>query len=262
VGRDADAIVAALVAGELGGLVIGGVDPDDTSDPAATRAAIEAASFVVALEQRDTAVTRVADVVFPVAAVVDKAGTFLNWEGRARAFDVVIGSPQALPDLRVLAGIAEELGHPLGFRTAAEARSRIFEMGMWDGTRSSRPEPAARTANVDADADADEDVAGVAGSGVRLATWKQMIDLGSLQDGDEHLRATARMPVVRVSAAVFDACGPSITLTGDRGSLTLPAVIADIADDVVWVPANSTGNGVLADLASPGSRVTVSGASA
>ena len=29
------------------------------------------------------------------------------------------------------------------------------------------------------------------------------------------------------------------------------------ADDVVWVPANSFGNGVLADLASPGSRVTV-----
>ena len=42
-GRDADAIVAALAAGELGGLVVGGVDPDDTADPAATRAALEAA---------------------------------------------------------------------------------------------------------------------------------------------------------------------------------------------------------------------------
>ena len=38
-GRDADAIVAALAAGELGGLVVGGVDPDDTADPAAARAA-------------------------------------------------------------------------------------------------------------------------------------------------------------------------------------------------------------------------------
>ncbi|HWM00037.1 MAG TPA: NADH-quinone oxidoreductase subunit G, partial [Nocardioidaceae bacterium] len=62
-GRDADAIVAALAAGELGGLVIGGVDPDDTADPAATRAAIEAARFVVALELRETDVTRAADVV-------------------------------------------------------------------------------------------------------------------------------------------------------------------------------------------------------
>ena len=36
-GRDGDAIVAALANGDLGGLVIGGVDPDDTSDPVATR---------------------------------------------------------------------------------------------------------------------------------------------------------------------------------------------------------------------------------
>ncbi|WP_310530028.1 NADH-quinone oxidoreductase subunit G, partial [Nocardioides sp.] len=42
-GRDGNAIVAALLKGDLGGLVIGGVDPDDTSDPAATLAAIEAA---------------------------------------------------------------------------------------------------------------------------------------------------------------------------------------------------------------------------
>jgi NADH-quinone oxidoreductase subunit G len=51
-----------------------------------------------------------------------------------------------------------------------------------------------------------------------------------------------------------------VTLTGDRGSLTLPAEVADVPDGVVWVPANSAGNGVLADLASPGSRVTVKGA--
>jgi NADH-quinone oxidoreductase subunit G len=50
-----------------------------------------------------------------------------------------------------------------------------------------------------------------------------------------------------------------VTLTGDRGSVTLPAEIADIADGTVWVPANSFGRGVLADLASPGSRVTVKG---
>ena len=81
-GRDGDAIVAALAAGEIGGLVIGGVDPADTADPEATRAAIEAAGFVVALELRETEVTRAADVVFPVAPATDKAGTFVNWEGR------------------------------------------------------------------------------------------------------------------------------------------------------------------------------------
>ncbi len=131
-GRDADAIVAALSAGELGGLVIGGVDPSDTTDPAATRAAIAAASFVVALDLRETEVTRVADVVFPVAAAVEKAGTFVNWEGRVRPFEAVLPSPSSLPDLRVLAGISEELaalghGRALGFRTVDEVRAEMSE---------------------------------------------------------------------------------------------------------------------------------------
>jgi NADH-quinone oxidoreductase subunit G len=46
-------------------------------------------------------------------------------------------------------------------------------------------------------------------------------------------------------------------VTGDRGSVTLPARAADLADDVVWLPGNSLGRGLLADLASPGSSVEV-----
>ena len=37
-GRDTDAILAAAAAGELGGLLVGGVDPADLPDPAATHA--------------------------------------------------------------------------------------------------------------------------------------------------------------------------------------------------------------------------------
>ena len=100
------------------------------------------------------------------------------------------------------------------------------------------------------------------GDGYRLATWKQMLDNGSMQHGDDALRATARIPVARVSAEVYDAVGPIVTLTGDRGSVTLPAEIADITDGTIWVPANSFKRGVLASLASPGSRVTVTGGQA
>ena len=246
-GRDADGIVAALVAGEIGGLVIGGVDPDDTADPAATRAAIEAASFVVALELRETDVTRAADVVFPVAPVTDKAGTFVTWEGRPRPFEAVFTNPGSLPDLRVLAGIAEELDRPLGFRTVAEARVEMEQLGGWDGERATMT-PVRPTAPKELK------------TKVVLSAWKQMIDNGSMQDGDEHLRATARMPVARVSAAAYDALGQSVTITGDRGSVTLPTEIADIVDGAVWVPANSFGDGVLAGLASPGSQVTLKGA--
>jgi NADH-quinone oxidoreductase subunit G len=89
-----------------------------------------------------------------------------------------------------------------------------------------------------------------------------MVDNGSMQDGDANLRATARPALARVGQAVFDSCGGTVTITGDRGEWTLPAEVADVPDGVVWVPSNSWGNGVLADLASPGSRVTVKGATA
>jgi NADH-quinone oxidoreductase subunit G len=249
-GRDADAIITAVTSGELGGLVVGGVDPDDTADPLAFRAALDAARFVVALEQRETDVTRAADVVFPVASVTDKPGTFVTWEGRPREFDALFVDPNALPDARVLAGIAEELGRPVGFRTSLEAHERMVEMGPWDGARATLPdEPtdAART--------------GPAEGEVALATWKLMLDNGSMQDGEKYLRATARTPVCRVSPGAAAALGAMVTLVGDRGSVTLPVEVADdLADDVVWVPANSTGNGVLADLASPGSGVRLKGA--
>ncbi|ANH37225.1 NADH-quinone oxidoreductase chain 3 [Nocardioides dokdonensis FR1436] len=254
-GRDADAIVAALSSGDIGGLVIGGVDPADTSDPAATRAAVAAASFVVALDLRETEVTRVADVVFPVAAAVEKSGTFVNWEGRVRPFEAVLPSPSALPDLRVLAGISEELaalghGRALGFRSVDEVRAEMSELGPWDGARPGMAmvEPASGD-----------------GPGLALSTWKQLIDDGSLQAGDKHLAATGRPAVARLSPATYAAqalAGDAVTVVGDRGELTLPVEQVDgMVDDVVWVPTASFGTSVLERLASPGSRVRVKGAS-
>ncbi|QVT81705.1 NADH-quinone oxidoreductase subunit G [Nocardioides aquaticus] len=247
VGRDADAIVAAAAAGELAGLVVGGVDPDDTADPAALRAALAAASFVVSLELRETDVTRAADVVLPVAPVCDKPGTFVTWEGRPRPFDAVFADPRSLPDTRALAGIAEELGRPLGFRTPEQARAAMEQMGPWDGARPAAPQvPAAAPAT---------------GEGLVLASWKQMLDDASLLDGDKYLAATARPAVARVAPSAHAALGDTVTLTGDRGTLTLPVVpTAGLPEGVVWVPARSAAGGVLADLASPGTRVTVRGA--
>lgn len=246
-GRDGEEILAAATAGDLGALVVAGVDPDDTADPAAARAALDAASFVVALELRDSEVTRAADVVFPVAPMTDKAGTFINWEGRPRPFEAVFDNPASLPDLRVLAGIAEELGRPLGWRTCAEVRAEIAEVGSWDGPR---PEHAATTAP-------DPE----AGEGLALATWKQLIDLGTMQDGAEPLRATARPAVVRLPASAGLADGDLAVVTGDRGSVELPVVVEPtMAEGCAWLPANSFGDGVWADVAGPGSRITVKGA--
>ena len=139
-----------------------------------------------ALELRETDVTRAADVVFPVAPVTEKAGTFVNWEGRLRPFEAVLTNPGSLPDLRVLAGIAEELGRPLGFRTVAEAAPRWSELGAWDGERRRSAGAEAATAATPS---------GLDHRGRRRSRsppGSSCIDDGSMQDGEPHLRATAR----------------------------------------------------------------------
>ena len=104
---------------------------------------------MVALELRETDVTRAADVVFPVAPVTDKAGTFVTWEGRPRPFEAVLTNPASLPDLRVLAGIAEELaglGQGHGSASAPSPRPAPRWASSAPGTASARrPPPRTRS---------------------------------------------------------------------------------------------------------------------
>ncbi len=111
--------------------------------PDAALAAVDAAPFVVSLELRESAVTERADVVFPVAPVVEKAGSFINWEGRIRPFEPSLHT-NAVPDLRVLNFLADEIGVDLGLRTASAAADERARIGMWAGMRpeSPRTEPS------------------------------------------------------------------------------------------------------------------------
>ena len=98
-------------------------------------------------------VTALADVVFPVAPVAEKDGTFLNWEGRLRSFDAAL-STNATPDLRVLGTLADELGVDLGFRTAAEARlleqadGNIHDVVLEDPANPAQPRTVSRLVHV------------------------------------------------------------------------------------------------------------------
>jgi NADH-quinone oxidoreductase subunit G len=89
-----------------------------------------------------------------------------------------------------------------------------------------------------------------------------LLDLGSLQDGEEHLAGTARRPVARLSPATAAELGAvdgdSVTVTGPIGTITLPLVVTPMPDQVVWVPMRSTGSQVRAALgAAPGDVVTL-----
>ncbi len=235
VGRDTSGILSAAAGGELGALLIGGVEPADLPDPDAALAAIEAVPFVVSLELRESAVTDLADVVFPVAPVVEKAGSFVNWEGRIRPFEAALPT-NAAPDLRVLRTLADEIGVDLGLPSAAAAGEELARLGWWGGPRPEVPEVAA-----------DRPAQPGPGEAV-LAGWRMLLDAGRLQDGEPYLAGTARAPVARLSATtaaeIGVAEGESVTVATKRGEITLPLEITDMDDRVVWLPMNSPGSAV------------------
>ena len=247
-GRDTAGILAAAAAGELGALVVAGVDPADLPDPAAALGALAMPPFVVSLELRVSAVTDRADVVLPVAAVAEKAGTFVDWEGRGRPFGAAL--PTRHPVRPARAGRARRrdgrASRPAGRRGRAR---RDRPLGTWRGARQAAPAVPSRAA-------------GAAGSGEAvLATWHQLLDAGRMQDGEPYLAGTARPASARLSpgtaaeAGVAD--GDKVTVATERGSCTLPVEVTDMPDRVVWLPANSAGCAVRAQLGAamaPGSR--------
>jgi NADH-quinone oxidoreductase subunit G len=245
-GRDTTAILAAARDGELGALLIGGVELADLPDPDAALAAVDAAPFVVSLELRESAVTNLADVVFPVAPVVEKAGSFVNWEGRIRPFAPSLQT-NAIPDLRVLHFLADEIGVDLALPNAAAAGDELARLGQWGGTRPSAPQVLPERPSAP-------------GSGQAvLASWRMLLDAGRLQDGEPYLAGTAHPPVARLSAATAAEIGATegdlVTISTDRGEITLPLAITEMPDRVVWLPLNSAGSGVHQQLAATAGAV-------
>jgi NADH-quinone oxidoreductase subunit G len=233
-GRDGGEILAAAAAGDLDALVIAGVDPGDLADEAAALAALEATPFIVSLEIRASAITDRADVVLPVAAVVEKAGTFLNWEGRPGTFGAVFEVPGVESDLQVLGRIADEMDVHLGLPDAAAARRELNVLGRWRGARDAVPSATEPPA------------APYAGPGEAvLATWHQLLGTGRMSDGEPFLAGTARPVVARMSAATAAeaglADGGKVVVSTAAGAVTADVRVTDMPNRVVWLPAHAAG---------------------
>jgi NADH-quinone oxidoreductase subunit G len=254
--RDTAGIIAAAAAGELDALVVGGVDPADLglSD---TRNALQRA-FVVSLELRESAVTPFADVVLPVAAQAEKEGSYVNWEGRIRPFELALTTNQ-ISDHRVLDMLAGELGHFIETGTKRQIHDQFEALGPWSGGRGLGAAGASGQA----------EAAPVVGDGLGdfvLATWPTLLDRGRMQDGEPFLAGTARKALAHLSPGSAQRLGvgdgSAVTVTGPRGSVSVPvAVIEGMVDGVVWLPTNAEGVSVRSGLGSEaGHRVAVTAA--
>ncbi|OZM74785.1 NADH-quinone oxidoreductase subunit G [Amycolatopsis antarctica] len=245
-GRDTAGILTAAAAGELGGLLVGGVDPDDLPDPDLARGALARADFVVSLELSASTVTEHADVVLPIAPAAEKSGTYLNWEGRSRPFSVTLEGTGALSDCRVLDTLAVEMDADLFTQTPQAAAADLGRLGV----RPSGTAPSVQSGQ-----------SPKPGKGeALLATWRQLLDLASLQADEPNLAGTARPVLARLSATTAQGLGGRVTVATKRGEITLPVEVADLPDGVVWLPGNSVGSQVRRTLgAGHGSVVSISG---
>ncbi|MFI1681194.1 NADH-quinone oxidoreductase subunit G [Streptomyces sp. NPDC020607] len=254
-GRDTGQIIEAAATGELGALLVGGVEVADLPDPARARAALDEVGFLVSLELRPSEVTDRADVVLPVAAVAEKPGTFLNWEGRARMFDAALKPDQmtrrlAPTDARVLHMLADAGDIHLGLPDLLTLRRELDRLGGWDGSHATAP--------LETGAQPPRPAAGEA----VLSGHRLLLDQGRLQDGDEALAGTRHAAHARVSAATAAEAGVKdgdlLSVAGPAGATELPLQITEMPDRVVWLPLNSTGGGVTSDTgARPGDLVRI-----
>jgi NADH-quinone oxidoreductase subunit G len=244
IGRSTDAILQDLHDGTIEALLVGGVDPFDIS---AHHHDGLAKAFVVSLEIRHSAITEVANVVLPVAAVVEKSGTFVNWEGRARSFDTAIEDSLTRSDVRILSMLADQMGTPINLPTVTAAREEFNSLGNWESRSTFTPVAATS--------------AGVSSGTALLSSWRLLLDAGSLQDGENNLAGTVHPSVAVISAKRAQSLGVTngdqIAIITSQGSITLPCEIGEIEESSVWIPRNSLGSHTIATLGVASGTVSV-----
>jgi NADH-quinone oxidoreductase subunit G len=246
-GRDTAGILKALSTDKsLSAVIVGGVDPMDISSDALTSLLD---SFVVSLEISHSAVTAIADVVLPVAAVVEKRGTFADWTGKPRSFDKAIADALTRSDVRILSMIADAMGTPINLPTVSATQREIESLGVWDGAHASFTPVATSSSPT------------VSGNEALLYSYRQLLDLGALQMGEENLAGTARSSVACISparaAALGVVDGDAVKISSQAGSITLSVAISEIADEYIWAPRNSVDSQLIPSLGIASGLVTV-----
>ena len=226
-----------MINSDLEAILIGGVDPMDISPDAKVKLAKK---FIVSFEIRQSDITEIAQVVFPVATVVEKSGSFMDWQGKVRKFEAAVEQSLNRSDVRILSMLADEIGRPINLPTVKAARNEFESIGNWDGQLAAMKPAAPLEAK---SVKADEAI---------LSSWRNLLDKGSLQDGEENLAGTARQSVAVISQSRASSLNVKendlVRVSNDYGAVTLPCVIEDIDDSSVHLPRNSLGSQLFRNL--------------
>ena len=169
---------------------------------------------------------------------------------RARAFDAAVADSHHRSDVRILSMLADALGNPIALGTVTAAAREYSQLGKWDGARVAMKQVTP------------QQVPAVSGNEALLTSWRRLLDMGTLQKGEDNLAGTRRPTVAVVSpkraAAMGVASGQQVRVSNANGSITIPVLVEDIHDDAVWIPRNSFASQALVALdAVHGDVVTV-----
>jgi NADH-quinone oxidoreductase subunit G len=141
-GLDGPAMVAAAAAGELGVLVLAGVDlvrdygPRELAEQALEKA------FVIAVDHEVNDTTSQADVLLPGIVHAETEGTFTDWEGRVQATHRAVpvgGAAQEIWDLA--SQLAIRLGVDLGFARPGQVAEELERFRRRPTRTAAAPEP-------------------------------------------------------------------------------------------------------------------------
>jgi NADH-quinone oxidoreductase subunit G len=121
--------------------------------------------------------------------------------------------------------------------TVSAAAREFSQLGTWDGARAPFTAIAAGSAP------------SVSGNDAVLTSWRRLLDMGTMQRGEDNLAGTRRQTVAVVSpqraSTIGVATGDQVRISNAHGSVTLPVLVEDIHDDAVWIPRNSFGSQAL-----------------
>jgi NADH-quinone oxidoreductase subunit G len=203
--------------------------------------------FIVSLEIRQSDITEIASVVLPVATVVEKSGSFMDWQGKVRKFEAAVEQSLNRSDVRILSILADEIGKPINLPTVKSARAELESLGAWDSANPSMKSVAGT------------EVKSLSNDEAILTSWRNLLDKGSLQDGEENLAGTARASVAVISKSRANNLGVResdlVRVSNSYGAVTLPCVIGDIDDSSIWLPRNSINSQLIRNLGVVGNSV-------
>src|SRR5215218_10263387 len=261
-GLDGPAMVAAAAAGELGVLVLAGVDLIRDHGPRELATQALERAFVIAVDHEVNDTTSLADVLLPGVVHAETEGTFTDWEGRIQATHRAVPVGGAAQEIWDLADqLAARLGVDLGFagvgRIAAETdrfRRRpagVGAGGTGGGSSSTAPEPTAPE-------ERDED-------GLDLVTYPLLLDGASMLARAADLNRETPGAFVELHPddaarlGLADGATAEVDFGEDRTARLPVRVAPTVASGCAFVPANQPDLALRALLGpAPALRVKVS----